>query len=64
MARHANSPSGPGNPRAVETSDIKEEEGLVELSSEEDTIGGTEGAGAQRREGGSNEDGAASVKGE
>jgi hypothetical protein len=64
MARHANSPSGPGKPTAVETSEIKKEEGLVELSSEDDTIGGAEGAQTQRQEGGSNDDGAASVKGE
>ncbi|MFM0049730.1 hypothetical protein [Caballeronia grimmiae] len=64
MARHANSPSGPGKPTAVATSEIKKEEGLVELSSEDDTIGEAEGAQTRRQEGGSNDDGAPSVKGE
>ncbi|WP_244817347.1 hypothetical protein [Caballeronia sp. Lep1P3] len=64
MARHANSPSGPGKPTAVETSDIMKEEGLIELSSEDDAIGGTEGAGVEKRDKTSNEGGATSVKGE
>jgi len=64
MARHANSPSGPGKPTAVETSDIMKEEGLIELSSGDDVIGGTEGAGVEKRDNTSNEGGATSAKGE
>ncbi|WOD13991.1 hypothetical protein [Paraburkholderia kirstenboschensis] len=45
--RHANSPSGPGKPTAVETSVIKEEEGIVELTSKDDAPGGPEGAGVR-----------------
>lgn len=45
--RHANSPSGPGKPTAEETSIIKQEEGMVELTSNDDAPGGAEGAGAK-----------------
>jgi hypothetical protein len=45
QGRHANSPSGPGKPTAEEASIIKEEEGMVELTSEDDAPGGAEGAG-------------------
>lgn len=45
MGRHANSPSGPGKPMAEVTSEIKEDEGLVELTSQEDSVGKAEGAG-------------------
>jgi hypothetical protein len=45
MARHANSPSGPGKPTAEQTSEIAEDEGLTELTSESDKVGEAEGAG-------------------
>ncbi|MBT2794584.1 hypothetical protein [Paraburkholderia strydomiana] len=45
--RHANSPSGPGKPTAVETSLIKEEEGIVELTSKDDAPGGPAGVGVR-----------------
>jgi hypothetical protein len=45
MARHANSPSGPGKSTAEDTSAIKKQEGLIELESESDQIGKAEGAG-------------------
>jgi hypothetical protein len=45
MARHANSPSGPGKPTAEETSAVKEQEGRVESTSESDQVGKVEGAG-------------------
>jgi hypothetical protein len=64
MARHANSPSGPGKPTAVETSDIMQEEGFIELSSEDDAIGGVEGAGVEKRDTTNNQGSATSVKGE
>jgi hypothetical protein len=48
--RHANSPSGPGKPTAVETSIIKEEEGIVELTNEDDAPGGAEGVQPQQQD--------------
>jgi hypothetical protein len=47
QGRHANSPSGPGKPTAEETSIIKQQEGMVELTSEDDAPGGVEGAGVK-----------------
>jgi hypothetical protein len=57
--RRANSPSGPGKPTAVETSIVKEEEGIVELTNEDDAPGGAEGVQPQQQDEQRRDDGSA-----